>query len=367
MRAALAVLSLLAADPVLAGPPAAPTRAGEVSSQRPPALRPPGIARAALWTTYRDRFVTSSGRVIDDANGFISHSEGQGYAMLLAASFDDRATFERIWTWTRRELCIRPDGLAAWRWRPSHEPHVDDLNNATDGDLLIAWALAEAGRRWNDEGYTQAAQGMARTIATTMTAQTVLGTVLLPGGAGFSAQDRPDGPVVNPSYWVFPAFDALRPLVPEVDWSGLRASGLALLREARFGPLRLPTDWVSLRNTPARPADGFPAEFSYNAIRIPLYLAWAEGVTAASIAPFARLWSEEGDVGPFVIEVRTGSAQSTFGGRGFKTVAALARCVKEGRKIPAQLVEPAPKDPYYPSTLQLLAVVLADERYPSCV
>jgi endoglucanase len=36
------------------------------------------------WAAYRDRFVMPDGRVVDDANGGISHSEGQGYGLLLA-------------------------------------------------------------------------------------------------------------------------------------------------------------------------------------------------------------------------------------------------------------------------------------------
>jgi endo-1,4-beta-D-glucanase Y len=42
------------------------------------------------WRQYKDRFVTSEGRVVDNANGGISHSEGQGYAMLIAERLDQR-------------------------------------------------------------------------------------------------------------------------------------------------------------------------------------------------------------------------------------------------------------------------------------
>ena len=48
------------------------------------------------WRMYVKRFVSPQGRVIDDANGDISHSEGQGYAMLIAARLKDRATFDRL-------------------------------------------------------------------------------------------------------------------------------------------------------------------------------------------------------------------------------------------------------------------------------
>jgi len=40
----------------------------------------------------------------------ISHSEGQGYGMLLAVAADDRPTFDLLWGWTRAQLMLRNDG-----------------------------------------------------------------------------------------------------------------------------------------------------------------------------------------------------------------------------------------------------------------
>ena len=97
------------------------------------------------WRAYKARFVTEEGRVVDTGNGLISHSEGQGYGLVLAVAANDRDAFERIWGWTRANLLVRGDELLAWRWEPNARPAVADMNNATDGDLLVAWALAEAG------------------------------------------------------------------------------------------------------------------------------------------------------------------------------------------------------------------------------
>ncbi len=105
------------------------------------------------WQAYKQRFITSTGRVIDTANGQISHSEGQGYGMLLAVAANDRGTFDRLWNWTRANLMVRDDQLIAWRWTPGQRPPITDMNNATDGDILIAWALAEAAELWGDVSY----------------------------------------------------------------------------------------------------------------------------------------------------------------------------------------------------------------------
>src|SRR5258706_12799759 len=185
-----------------------------------------GVGPAAFladgWRQYKDRFVTSDGRVGENVNGGISHSEGQGYGMLIAERLDDRPTFEAIWQWTQNNLLIRGDGLAAWRWSPD-VPHVADHNNATDGDLLIAWALAEASDRWHVSEYRKSARQIVEGLAANFVISSRFGPILLPASTGFAGKDRPDGPVVNLSYWIFPPFTPLRPVSPPLDSDRLTA------------------------------------------------------------------------------------------------------------------------------------------------
>src|SRR5206468_12412320 len=63
-----------------------------------------GDAIAAEWAKYRERFVAEDGRVLDTGNQAVSHTEGQGWAMLFAEAAGDRASFDRIWNWTRTKL-----------------------------------------------------------------------------------------------------------------------------------------------------------------------------------------------------------------------------------------------------------------------
>ena len=60
----------------------------------------------ADWSDFRRRFVGGDGRVIDNANGGVSHSEGQGWGMMLAVAFDDVASFDLIADWTKRNDTI---------------------------------------------------------------------------------------------------------------------------------------------------------------------------------------------------------------------------------------------------------------------
>ncbi|MBX9761123.1 MAG: cellulase, partial [Beijerinckiaceae bacterium] len=195
------------------------------------------------WQAYKQRFISNTGRVIDTANGQISHSEGQGYGMLLAVAANDRAMFDRLWSWTRANLMVRDDQLIAWRWTPGQRPPITDMNNATDGDILVAWALAEAAELWADVSYRAAGRRIAVEIARkTVMFKTGKGALLLPGVQGFSASERPDGPVINLSYYVFPAFARLSSVAPEVDWNGLIQSGLDYVKDMRFGEAKLPSD-----------------------------------------------------------------------------------------------------------------------------
>ena len=318
----------------------------------------------SAWSSYKQRFV-QAGRVIDDVNR-ISHSEGQGYAMLIAVKAGDRSGFDEIWQWTRRELYINDSGLAAWKWDSRLSPHVSDQNNASDGDILIAWALVEAGSRWKERRYTDAARPILAALGRMNTALTKFGLALIPGRIGFSPEDQPDGQVLNLSYWVFPAFERFKEVEPGTDWAAIQATGLQLLKESRFGPLQLPADWIALGSGKPAPAKGFPANFSYNAIRIPLYLAWAKINRAEHLRPFASLWNETLDLGPFEVEVASGSAITAFGGTGFKAVVALARCALSQRKIHPS-VRRVDAGSYYSTTLHILSLIAVQERYPECL
>jgi endoglucanase len=318
------------------------------------------VVPAEAWNLYRQKFVMADGRVIDDANGNISHSESQGYGLLLAYLAGDRSTFARILAFTRTELLIRDDGLAAWRWDPNATPHVTDINNASDGDLLIAYALARAGSGWNMPNYTAAARQLTRSLARIALLSRNGETWLMPGAQGFSEQERPDGPVVNPSYWIFEAFPVLSRLTDDTSWLQAQATGLKLL-DATATTKAPPADWLSVKAEP-KPARGFPAQFSYNAIRIPLYLLRAGMAEPARLAPFRAAWS----VGTVTVDVRSGRAVEQLPDPGYRILAASIACALDGTPVPPDLRTFQPTA-YYPSTLHLLSLSMLAERYPRCM
>ena len=320
---------------------------------------------SGAWEAYKAHFLTSDGRIIDDANKGVSHTEGQGYGMLLALFANDRASFDKIWGFASRELYVRKDGLGAWRWEPDHTPHTPDQNNATDGDILIAWALADAGSRWKEPKLTASARQIALAIGRNAVSSSSFGPILRPGAAGFGVLDSEDGPVVNQSYWVYPAFEALKTVAPEVNWAEIRASGISLLAASRSGPTQLPSDWTSLRQVKPQPAKNFPPVFGYNAIRIPLYLAWGGLADTDKLAPFATAW-RRGSALPTLIDTTTGTAGDQFWDIGYYAIAALTRCAADGTKIPPELRQVRPEK-YYSTTLHMLTLVVVQQRFGQCL
>ena len=84
--------------------------AGESPAEVTPSS-PEGDAAESFLSAYVD----ADGRVVRHDQGGDTVSEGQAYALLVAAATDDRERFGAVWDWTRENL-QRDDGLFAWRW-----------------------------------------------------------------------------------------------------------------------------------------------------------------------------------------------------------------------------------------------------------
>ena len=267
----------------------------------------------AQFMAYKALFI-DGGRVIDTGNGDVSHSEGQGYGMLFAIAADDKATFDALWQWTKSTL-MRKDGLFSWRYRPctgSPSSCIDDPNNASDGDLLIAWALLRASEKWGVNELKEDARNIVGAIESTLLVEYDTAVLLLPGEYGFSVKsDEITSLQLNMSYWIFPALSELSSLSSTPSkWDNLFETGLSLLSNMQFSSYRLPSDWV--RFEPKRgdiDNDKFKSkltlenvispEFGFNAVRIPLQLVWSESVRDDNelaeqlLEPYYKWWALE--------------------------------------------------------------------------
>ncbi|MBU8537340.1 glycosyl hydrolase family 5 [Roseomonas tokyonensis] len=329
------------------------TGPGQARATEQPA--PSAVVVAEDWQDFARRFITPEGRVVDSGNQGISHSEGQGTGLLFALRFGDRARFERILAWTRGTLRRPHDTLLAWRYQPGAATPVADLNNASDGDLLVAWALADAAERWSSGEWRSLAAEMARDLLRRAVLPRPEGAMLLPGAEGFLKVDHL---VVNPSYFVLPAFRTLARVAPSPIWRELEAGGIALAETARFGRWRLPADWVALPRGAGRPAPapGWPPRFSDDALRVPLNLVWAGQAQHAAVRAAVAFWTDPGHrVMPAWVDLRTGLAAPYAGDAGQEAVARLAFAASVGNRRDSALPAVADAVHYYPAAITLMA------------
>jgi endoglucanase len=304
-----------------------------------------GICADQDWQQFKNTFI-QSGRVVDISQNGISHTEGQGMAMLLAVKNNDPQTFELVWNWTQRNLQIREDKLLAWSWSPTQG--VMDINNASDGDLFIAWALSQAYTRWQEPRYLFAALQISQSIREKLIRKTNFGTVILPGAFGF---EKPEGLKLNLSYWVFPAITELATLDPAPEWNELQLTGMRLLEQAQYGKWKLPPDWLMYKDGISTPTDG--DRFGYDAVRIPLYLIWGNQASNSNVKPFQSFWSsfKGQEFLPAWVDLKTGDIGTYNASLGFHSIAALTLSYPQIDL--AQLPNFDPTEGYYSSMLYL--------------
>nr|WP_223881613.1 glycosyl hydrolase family 8 [Affinibrenneria salicis] len=245
------------------------------------------LAQDNGWSQFKQRFILPEGRVVDTGNNNISHTEGQGFTLLLAVFNDDPSTFDSLWRWTKTTLYQPDSGLFYWRYEPGAKEKIADKNNASDGDTLIAWALLLAADKWQVPEY----RSESRQIQVALIKHTVISfagyQVMLPGMNGFNHTSTI---VLNPSYFLFPAWQAFYRDSHLKVWHDLQQDALRLLSQMSFGQPPLPADWVTLSiDGKMTPAAGWPPRFSFDAVRIPLYLRWARADEHA-LAPFRLYW-----------------------------------------------------------------------------
>ncbi len=356
----LALLTLLAVAPALADP----DRSARSLIPRPYhpylGLLDPSVAVwfEGAFQRYAKAFVRSDGRVVDPQNGGITHSESQGYGMLLALLGNDRRTFERIWRFARDTL-QRPDGLFAWKYEPGRG--VTDRNNATDGEILIASALALASMRWQVGSYRLAAERIAEAVGRRLILRYGGRTLLLPGE--WARPTRFDNyATVNLSYHIPFATPLFSRLAPSRPW-GEVARDERRLFDALIHP---PSEWtrVSEHGEPV-PAAGFPPEFSWNAVRIPLYLLQAERAHAGVRRVLLATWVGPDEIVPFRFNVYTFQREGAFHESAYDFIHDLMICAETREPVRVTSFD-MPMRNYYASSLHLLAIAALYASYPHC-
>ena len=284
---AVVVAGVLAAQ-LLTGRPGwwrAHESAGEPSSSvsaSPGSLRALTVQEAG--EAFLSGYVEPDGRVTRPDEGGDTVSEGQAYAMLVAAALNDQQHFRTIWTWTKRNLA-REDGLLAWRWK---DGHMVDNASASDADLDAARALVIAAAAFGDDQLKAEGVRLGTAVLDKETVMTKVGRVQVSG----SWANHPPY-AYNPSYTSPAANALLADATGDKRWaeldSGTRAVTTALLTSAD-----LPPDWAQVH--PDGRVDAMPGaaghgdegvRYGYDATRMPI--RFAESCHPADVALAARL------------------------------------------------------------------------------
>ena len=313
------------------------------------------------WLSFKSRFLLPDGRVIDTGNGDVSHSEGQSYGMLFSVAFGDQPAFDLISGWTTRHLARGTDALHIWRYLPDRRNHTPDHNNATDGDLVIAMAFNRAALLWGRQDSAQAAAAIAHAIRTLLVANAGSRLVLLPAVNGFAKQSAM---IVNLSYYNFVAFRELGLIDASPLWQLLALDGMSLMQSARFGRWLLPPDWLSvpLNDGPPAVASGWPPLCSYDAIRVPLNLAWAQNLTPAISQSFASFWTTAAPYQPAWANLATNTVSPYAAAGGLVAVRSVTMANEPQMGLPA-LPSVQQCTDYYSSALTLLARIAWAESH----
>ncbi|WP_395063580.1 cellulose synthase complex periplasmic endoglucanase BcsZ [Paraburkholderia silvatlantica] len=390
----LAALALLM--PAATAHAAAPAaNAGATQSASPAACAWPA------WNAFRGTLLSADGRVIDASTPRqVTVSEGQSYALFFALVANDRASFDKVLTWTENNLAQGDlaSHLPAWIWgrrdigddgkpvaastasgasatAPAGEAQwgVIDSNPASDADLWIAYTLLEAGRLWNERRYTALGTVMARNIVREETAVLPgLGRTVLPGPVGFTIGK--DGWRLNPSYVPLQVMRRFMLALPQTgEWKALLASSARLVNET--APKGYSPDWVEYHAKGGFAPDAQThAEGAYNAIRVYLWagmLAGDDPLRASTLATFEPLADFVGAQGfpPERVDTTTGTPGPNEGNGGFSAavvpyLAALGRNdlanAQAGRS--RTLAQKSPPG-YYSSVLMLFGLGYLDGRY----
>lgn len=220
-----------------------------------------------------DDFMDAQGRVIDRSDErLITTSEGQSYGLFFALVANDRERFEQLLEWTENNLSggDLPQQLPAWLWGFNNgDWGVIDANPASDADLIIAYALLEAGRLWNEPRFSAMGELVADKILRTEVITIAEQLVLLPAPHGFVDADTASVRV-NPSYLALPMLEGIATATGNDDWQELYASSAAIYA---LHPHGLYADWLELTADFTLTAEQPTPSADYDAIRAYFWLA----------------------------------------------------------------------------------------------
>ena len=270
------------------------------------------------WITYKEQFITN-GQVIDGEDNNSTNSEAQGFALLFAIFSNDRKQFEKIWAWTQQHM-QREDYLfreqVSFSEQACDKACISAKPNASNGDIIIAWALLAAENKWDRQIYLVEGFRVLDAIKAKLIDKKFGFQLVLPTEQSVDVGNDPLQ--INLSYWVFPAFNVFTEVTGDPIWTEVYQSGISLMKWARFGYWGLPADWMMLSEDKITLVGANSSRYGENANRLPLYLMLAEDYQTELTAPFIDFWGQ--DNVPASVDLITDKASINTANSGMKAI-----------------------------------------------
>jgi endoglucanase len=185
--------------------------------------------------------------------------------------------------------------------------------------------------------------------------------VLLPGLNGFA---KKTAIIVNLSYYNYVAMRELGAIDSSPLWQVLELDGLALMQAARFGRWQLPPDWLSvpLSGADVAVAPGWPPLCSYDAIRVPLNLTWAQVLPQDVGSSFASFWTTAASYQPAWANLTTNAVSPYAAAGGLVAVKSVTMANEPQMGLPA-LPSVQECTDYYSASLTVLSRIAWTESH----
>jgi endoglucanase len=240
-----------------------------------------------LWTIYKDNYIDTNGRAIDEQSNGITTSEGQSYSMLRGVWQNDRETFDKSWKWAKDNLRRSTDNLFAWKWGKNPDGNYGVLieeggqNIAVDADIDIAWSLILASKLWNEPKYLEESVPIIKDIWRLSVINSGSGKLILASN-NLEKEFNKTEIIVNPSYFTTYAMRDFAKITPDLEWNRLASDCYYLLNkmlDTKFDGNRstvLPLDWLKV-NSNTLEVTKIPdkqLKYSYDAVRVPWRAAY---------------------------------------------------------------------------------------------
>ena len=245
------------------------------------------ILQKNSYKEWQQHFVVSGKdyayiKTTTDKDKDIVLSEAQGYGMLIAVDaaengLAEQEDFEKLY----RYYLSHKDGdtqLMSWRQTVVQNQVSDEANNATDGDLYIAYSLIKAAQQWPNQSdeYQKQAQAILQDVLTyNYNSEQKILTV-----GNWAAADTKFHNLVRTSDILPAQFQAFYDLTGDQEWLEIKDSMLAKLETvSQQHQTGLIPDFIWVdgdKVTVAAPNDistENDGDYSYNACRLPYNLA----------------------------------------------------------------------------------------------